>query len=361
MGKDYYKILNVDKNADDEALKKAYRKLALKWHPDRHQTDKNKEEAEIKFKEISEAFEVLSDKNKRQIYDMYGEEGLKAGPPPAEGEGGGFAGFPGGFGNFPGGTTFTFSSSGGRGFNPTDPNTIFSQFFTSFGGDGEDDFMGAFPGGFSGFGSRGKSGRPSSDGFGDFFSRTRGQESGGGASEVKHSLPLTLEEIYKGTTKKLKVTRKLIDSATGKVVPTDKILEINVRPGMKAGSKFKFPKSGDELPNGDTQDIVVTLEEKPHSKYTRDGDNLRTTLTLSLLEALTGFRNKTIQTLDGRTLAISNPLVINPGQEQRFPNEGMPTKDPNKKGDLVVKYDVQFPNRLSEDKKRAIRDILQGV
>jgi DnaJ homolog subfamily B member 4 len=217
--------------------------------------------------------------------------------------------------------------------------------------------MSAFPGGFPrGFGKGGRS----SDGFSDFFNRARGQESGGGASEVKHSLPLTLEEIYKGITKKLKVTRKLIDSATGKVVPTDKILEISVRPGMKAGSKFRFPKSGDELPNGDTQDIVVTLEEKPHQIYTRDGDNLRIILMLTLLEALTGFK-KTIQTLDGRTLAISNTSVIKPGQEQRFPNEGMPTKDPNKKGDLVVKYDVKFPTKLSEDKKNALKDILRGV
>jgi DnaJ homolog subfamily B member 4 len=83
----------------------------LKWHPDRHQTDK--EEAEVKFKEISEAYEVLSDKNKRQIYDIYGEEGLKSGPPPPDGGSSGFSGFPGGFGNFPGGS-FTFSTSGGR-------------------------------------------------------------------------------------------------------------------------------------------------------------------------------------------------------------------------------------------------------
>ncbi|RGB28991.1 dnaJ-like protein subfamily B member 13-like protein [Rhizophagus diaphanus] len=354
MGKDYYKILEVDKNADDEQLKKAYRKLALKWHPDRHQTDKDA--AEQKFKEISEAFEVLSDKNKRQIYDMYGEEGLKAGPPPSESSAGGasFAeGFPG-FANFPGRTTFTFSSNK-PGFNPSDPNDIFKQFFSNFGGD--DDFMNAFPDGFS---RRSRGGKTSSDDFmSDFFSRSRGQESGG-ALEVKHTLPLTLEEIYKGTTKKLKVTRKLIDSATNKVVPTDKILEINVRPGMKAGSKFRFPKSGDELPNGETQDIVVVLEEKPHPVFKRDGDDLRITLTLTLLEALAGFK-KTIQTLDGRRLAISDTSVIKPGQEQRFSNEGMPTKDPQRKGDLLVKYDVKFPIRLTENHKNTLKSALQDV
>jgi DnaJ homolog subfamily B member 4 len=182
---------------------------------------------------------------------------------------------------------------------------------------------------------------------GDFFPRARGQESGG-TSEVKHSLPLTLEEIYKGTTKKLKVTRKLIDSATKKVVPTDKMLDINVRPGMKAGSKFKFPKSGDELLNGETQD----LEEKSHPTFKRVGDDLHITLTLTLLEVLTGFK-KTIQTLDNRKLPISNNnSVIKPGQKQTFSNEGMPTKDPNRRGDLMVKYSVKFPTKLSESQKK---------
>jgi DnaJ family protein B protein 4 len=244
------------------------------------------------------------------------------------------------------------------GFNPSDPETIFKEFFSNFGG-GDDDFMNAFP---SGFPRRSRGGKTSSDDFMndfDFFGRSRGQESSG-ALEVKHSLSLTLEEIYKGTTKKLKVTRKLIDSATNKVVPTDKILEINVRPGMKAGSKFRFPKSGDELPNGETQDIVVVLEEKPHSIFKRDGDDLRITLTLNLLEALTGFK-KTIQTLDGRRLAISDTSVIKPGQEQKFPNEGMPTKDPQRKGDLLVKYDVKFPTKLSENQKNSLKTAFQGV
>jgi len=130
MGKDYYQILGVDKNAGDDAIKKAYKQMALKWHPDRNPN--NTEAASKKFKEVSEAFEVLSDKNKKAVYDQFGEEGLKGGPPPNAGEGS-FGGFPGGasFSGFPGGggTTFTFTSSGpggGRGgFSPTDPRTIF--------------------------------------------------------------------------------------------------------------------------------------------------------------------------------------------------------------------------------------------
>ncbi|KAJ3265504.1 hypothetical protein HK104_006283, partial [Borealophlyctis nickersoniae] len=137
-GKDYYGILGVSKDADEETLKKAYRKQALKWHPDRNPN--NKEMADRKFKEVSEAYEVLSDKNKRAVYDQFGEEGLKGGMP--NGAGGGAGGFPAGFsfggpggGGFPGGPTFTFTSGGpggGGGFRPFQPSSaedIFRQFF----------------------------------------------------------------------------------------------------------------------------------------------------------------------------------------------------------------------------------------
>lgn len=150
----------------------------------------------------------------------------------------------------------------------------------------------------------------------------------------------------------------MYDGATGKHVTADKILEVNVRPGMKAGSKFRFPKSGDELPNGETQDVVVVLDEKPHHTYTRDGDDLRMNMGLSLLEALVGFK-KQIKTLDDRALAVSNISIIRPGQEQRFPNEGMPKKEPGRKGDLIIKYDVKFPSKLSESQKEELARILK--
>ena len=118
MGKDYYSILGVSKEADEEELKKAYRKLALKHHPDRNPD--NKEGAEKKFKELSEAYEVLSDRNKRAVYDQYGEEGLKG-----QSSGGSQQ-------SFPKGASFCFSSSAGNGFmpfNPSNPEDIFKQFF----------------------------------------------------------------------------------------------------------------------------------------------------------------------------------------------------------------------------------------
>lgn len=110
MGKDYYKILGVSRDASEDDIKRAYKKLALKHHPDRN---KDRPDAKVKFQELGEAFEVLSDKQKKTVYDQYGEEGLKGGgpPPPGAGGPGGMGGFPGGAFGGAGGPTFTFSES----------------------------------------------------------------------------------------------------------------------------------------------------------------------------------------------------------------------------------------------------------
>ncbi|KAI8384279.1 uncharacterized protein BYT42DRAFT_493057 [Radiomyces spectabilis] len=373
MGKDYYAILGVSKNADENEIKKAYRKQALKWHPDR-----NKDKAELaktKFQEVGEAFEVLSDKNKRAIYDQYGEEGLKAGPPPSEGPGGAGGGFPGFGGGFPGGGgghTFTFTSGGpGGGFksyHPSNADDIFKHFFASFGGGGmgmddDDDFRGGggMPGGFSAFG-----GMPGMSGMGGMGGMGGGRGGGGGFRQaqpqkppaIKRPLPISLEDLYTGTTKRLKVTRKLRDGATGRPVTTDKILTINVKAGWKAGTKIRFPGEGDELENGQAQDIEFIVEEKPHPVFQREGDNLRMNITLSLVEALTGF-SRVIKTLDGRSLNVNNSnSIIHSGQESRVSNEGMPNSKTGRKGDLIIKYTVNFPTSLTPAQKEGIKKVL---
>ncbi|KAK3816027.1 MAG: hypothetical protein J3Q66DRAFT_431566 [Benniella sp.] len=298
-GGDYYGILGVPKDADESQIKKAYRKLALKYHPDKK-----------KFHDIGEAYEVLSDKNKRAIYDQYGEEGLKggagAGPDGAGGfPSGGFVGaFPGG-----GGRTYIFTNSGGGGggFKPTDADDIFKQFFASFGGGG----AGASAGGYGRAGMGGAGGRP----------RPR-QAAPEPAPPLERPLAISLGDLQKGVIKRLKVTRKVND---GSGRTKDKILTVDVKPGWKAGTKIRFPREGDEFPDGGIQDIVFTLEEKPHPVFKRQGNDLVMDLELTLLEALTGF-SKTVRTLDGRTLPISasGSRVIQPGQEERFPGEGMP-------------------------------------
>ncbi|KAI9268784.1 hypothetical protein BY458DRAFT_511054 [Sporodiniella umbellata] len=357
MGKNYYSILGVSKDADDDAIKKAYRKLALKWHPDRNKD--NAEVANEKFQEIGEAYEVLSDKNKRAIFDQYGEEGLKGGgapPPGADGATGGFSGFPGGGG----GNTFHFSSSGGPGmggFHPSDADDIFKHFFSGFGSSGggmDEGFGGGMPGGFSSFGG----GMP---GMGSKFRRSgRGFPQSHEPEKppaIKRSFPVSLEDIYKGCTKRMKVTRKL-RNPMGQSVSTDKVLSITVKPGWKAGTKIRFPNEGDELENGTTQDIEFILEEKPHPIFKREGDNLRMTIQLTLLEALTGFQKK-IKTLDDRTLSVNNTKsVIQSGQESRVSGEGMPNSKTGRKGDLIIAYDVKFPTTLTDSQKQQLKNTL---
>jgi DnaJ family protein B protein 4 len=169
---------------------------------------------------------------------------------------------------------------------------------------------------------------------------------------------VSLEDLYKGTVKRLKVTRKLRDGSTGRSISTDKVLTINVKAGWKAGTKIRFPGEGDELENGVTQDIEFVVEEKPHAIFKREGNNLRMNIRLSLVEALTGFQ-KSIKTLDDRTLSVNNTKsVIQPGQESRVTNEGMPNSKTGRKGDLIITYEVQFPNSLTDAQKETIRKTL---
>ncbi|KAF8983511.1 hypothetical protein BGZ46_010108 [Entomortierella lignicola] len=353
MGADYYAILGVSKDADDNQIKKAYRRLALKYHP-----DKNSEaDAKKKFHEISEAYEVLSDSSKRAIYDQYGEEGLKGGgdPDPSAGEQGGF---PGGFSRgFPGtgGQSFRFStggpgSTGGAGFRPTDAENVFRQFFSSFSGGGGS-------GGFEGMGNEDETG-----GFSGGIPRmnARGRQAATASEKpppLVRPLPLSLEDLQQGVTKRLKVTRKVI-SHSGRT--SSKILTIDVKPGWKAGTKVRFPREGDEYPDGTVQDIVFTIEEKPHPIFTRQGDDLVMNLELTMLEALTGF-TKFIKTLDGKSLPVtaSGAITVQPGQEERFPGEGMPiSKKPGQKGDLVVKFKIKLPDQLTSVQKEELKNIL---
>lgn len=274
MGKDYYKILGINKGASEDEIKKGYRKMALKYHPDKNKSPG----AEEKFKEIAEAYDVLSDKNKREIYDKYGEEGLKNGPPPE-------SGFQG---SAPGGGNFHYEFQG----NPRDTFRMF------FGGD--DPFASFFSGGGGGgggFGGPGPSrmfhfgGQPGQeemdvdDGYGHFG----GGHMGGGRpqrkrqdSAVVRELPVSLEDIYKGATKKLKITRRVLNNDGRSTRTEDKILTIDIKPGWKAGTKITFPKEGDQTPNNIPADVVFVIKDKPHSVFTREGSDIRYKAKISL-------------------------------------------------------------------------------
>jgi DnaJ family protein B protein 4 len=328
---DYYALLGVPKTADDAAIKKAYRKLALKWHPDKNQ---GSAEAEAKFKSITEAYEVLSDKDKRKVYDLYGEDGLKSGM-----SGAGAGGFPSGTaGGFPGGTFF-FSSNGGgsRGFS--DPREVFAKFFSMGGFDDDDDDDGAAN--FSSF-------------FGAPGGKSR-QTAGTSSKRAKkpdatvHNIAVSLEELYLGTTKKLKITRKRGGRDEAKVI------EIDVKPGWKAGTKLTFENEGDQdAQTGLCADIVFVIQEKPHNQFKRIGNDLILSIPVTLTEALTGVKRQ-VTHLDGTTVDIdTNGTIISPENNKKF-FWGRGFANKNGPGNFVIDFKIVFPTSLSSAQIEAVQ------
>ncbi|KAG8375517.1 hypothetical protein BUALT_Bualt10G0108000 [Buddleja alternifolia] len=331
MGVDYYNILNVEKGATEDDLKKAYRKLAMKWHPDKNPN--NKQEAETKFKEISEAYDVLSDPQKRQIYDQHGEEGLKDTPPPG-------------------------STGSQNGFNSRNAEDIFAEFF------------GSSPFGFGSSGP-GRSTRFSSDGggmfggFGGGDNVYRNYSDGTGANMPKKpppaesKLPCSLEELYNGSTRKMKISRQVVD-ANGRLVPETEILTIDIKPGWKKGTKITFQDKGNEQPNQLAADLVFVIDEKPHNIFKRDGNDLIMNYSVTLAEAIGG-TSLDVTTLDKRKLSIPVKDIVNPGYELVVSREGMPiAKEPGNRGDLKICFEVKFPVKLTPEQRAGLKRALGG-
>jgi len=360
MGKDYYSILGVKKGANEDELKRAYRKLALKYHPDKNKSSS----AEEKFKEIGEAYDVLSDPKKRQIYDQLGEEGLKGG---GAGMGGGGGGGPSGHPGFEG---FSYTYHG-------DPRQTFSQFFGT--SNPFEMFMnmngGRGPGGQGGvegmdidieelFGGR----NGPFGGGGPHRSHTFGGNDIGGHHGPKQTrvqdptiekeIHVALEDIAKGVDKKMKISRRVVDEM-GNQRQEEKVLTVTVKPGWKAGTKITFAREGDRIPGKIPADIAFVIRDKPHAVFTRDGSNLVYTHKLSLRDALCGSTLQ-VPTLDGRKVGLNlMDEVIKPSTIKKCQGYGLPfPKEPSKKGDIIVKFDIQFPDRLSGSSKDILSDCL---
>lgn len=157
----------------------------------------------------------------------------------------------------------------------------------------------------------------------------------------------------------MKITREILDHS-GKTMSLNEILTIDVKPGWKKGTKITFPEKGNEHPNTIPADIIFVIDEKPHNVFTREGNDLIVTQKISLAEALAGC-TVNLTTLDGRHLTVVINNVVHPEYEEVVPREGMPLpKDPTKKGNLRIKFNIKFPTRLTSDQKAGMKKVLAG-
>ena len=191
----------------------------------------------------------------------------------------------------------------------------------------------------------------------------RGGMGGGGggkqqAEPIKRALYCSLEDLFSGATKKVKVTRQRLGADGKSARAEEKILEIPIRPGWKKGTTVTFPAEGDELPGVAPADIAFVVAEKEHARFTREGDDLIHVVRLSLADALCG-STLHLETLDGRMLSIAVPEVVSPGYTKRVPGEGMPlSKEPGKRGSLVLRFNIVFPRDVPDSRKLQLRTLL---
>lgn len=312
---DYYEALEVPRGASEADIKKAYRKLAMKFHPDKNKADPVA--AAARFQAISEAYDVLSDPQKRAIFDQYGYDALKnGGVPEADGSG----------------------VSDGYAFNERAAEEVFHRFFGT--------------------------NNPFFDfGFGDTlpFASAMRKPAGAGAKAPAIELPLecSLEELFLGTTKSASVERTRLQR--DELVKDSKTFLIKVQPGWKHGTKITFEREGDEDRSHDAGDVIFTVKQLKHARFERDGPHLVFAARLTLTEAL-GDCCVHVPTLDGRELAIACNEVVHPGMEKLVPREGMPAASKSvqsERGDLRIKFDIVFPKHLTSLQKAAIAKILR--
>eukprot|EP00792_Barthelona_sp_PAP020_P009687 TRINITY_DN3314_c3_g3_i1.p1 TRINITY_DN3314_c3_g3~~TRINITY_DN3314_c3_g3_i1.p1 ORF type:complete len:324 (+),score=90.51 TRINITY_DN3314_c3_g3_i1:52-1023(+) len=320
---DYYLILEINnKNATQKDIKKAYRRLALIWHPDKNPN--NKEEATEKFSKINEAYEVLGDPEKRAVYDRFGLQGLKQGIPKTDG------GMYGG--------DFVFH----------DPFSVFEEFFGT-----NNPFFSSFFEPTQGFSNE----FPNSNIFSK-YSKMGQRKNAQKSDDIVHEFNVTLEELYNGTTKHLKVSglRRLSEDQRS-VIEISKTYSVDITPNLSNGTRFRFENEGPYEPENIQGDLIFVMNVLPHEKFEKVENNLVHNVKITLKEALLG-KGIDVHTLDGRVLKLSVSDIVSPNSTLVVESEGFFNEDYTQKGDLVVKFQVIFPAFLSEKQKSLISQAL---
>ena len=304
--RDYYEVLGVSKTATDAEIKKAYRKLAMKYHPDYNPGDK---EAEEKFKEINEANEVLSDPKKRQLYDQYGFAGVD--PNYAAQNGGG----PGGFGGFSG-----------------------------FGGDGVDlgDIFGdIFGGGFGGFGGSSRTANPNAP--------RKGQD-------IRVRITLTFDEAVHGCKKNITITRQqeCTECHGSGTIAVKKTLEANVPAGIDDDQGFRLSGMGNAGTNGGPAgDVIVAVTVQPSEVFQRDENNIYVVFPITYSQAVLG-DTITVPSIDGK-VEVNVPEGTQSGTTFRLRGKGVQYVNGRGRGDMYVKCEVEIPKKLSRTQREALK------
>lgn len=358
MAKDYYNVLGVDKKASKDDIKKAFRKLAHKYHPDKGGTD------EAKFKEITEAYSVLSDDRKRREYDAYGQA-------------------------FPGGSTGGGPQQGSNPFGGFD----FSQFQQGFGGQGvEFDF---------------------GDLFGDIFSGRGRQQQTPRGRDISIDLEIPFKDAVFGTTRTVLIAKVSVCNlchgtgakhgtelekcttcngsgrvhetrnsilgqftsvrtctvcdGTGKI-PKEKCpeckghgtlrkqeeIKIQIPAGIDNGEMIRLQGQGEAIKAGVAGDLYVKVHVKPHATFRRDGANLVMSLPVKLTDALLGV-TVPIETLEGKTLEVKIPPMKRAEEMLRVAGKGIPVE--GSRGDLIIRLEVALPHKLSGKAKKTVEDL----
>ncbi|MCG6879226.1 MAG: J domain-containing protein [Deltaproteobacteria bacterium] len=297
-GKDYYKILGVDKSASAEQIKKSYRKLALKYHPDHNEGDKS---AEAKFKDLNEAYAVLRDPEKRQQYEMFGAEG------------------------------FQNRYSQEDIFRDFDLGSIFKEFGFGRGDRVQGGYSSIFG---NGFGSRG---------FGGFQNREPRMK----GQNLIYELPMTLEELSQTTSKTI----------TYQINGRHEQVSVRVPAGIKGGQKLRLQGKGQPGPNGGPPgDLYVQIKETPHPMFQRDNADLYMKQKIRFSEAVLG-ADIEVPTLEKKVLKLKIPPGTQDNAKFRLKNFGLPIYNGSGKGNAYVEINIDIPKELTEEQKDLVASL----